>query len=237
MSPPLTVASRALLDAAREEAARLDAPAVGTEHLLLALLRTSEDPVRRAVEALGVPVGEIDRAAREASRKSEGAVTRPLPLSAHAAEVLESAGRAATLLQADAVDPEHVLLGLVKVGGGAAQAMERAGLAAAEARARVLEALRVPLEARPELGAPAPRPSEAAESLVRAVEEARSDAEAEAGMEAGILPARELTRLPLGDGFAAAGRDRAASFDWGVVTGRIETLYARAAEARPRSLP
>ncbi|MGZ8620625.1 MAG: glycosyltransferase, partial [Actinomycetota bacterium] len=49
--------------------------------------------------------------------------------------------------------------------------------------------------------------------------------------------ARVLDDPALSASLAAAGRDRAASFDWEVVTGRIEALYARAAEARPRSLP
>lgn len=49
--------------------------------------------------------------------------------------------------------------------------------------------------------------------------------------------ARVLDDAELSASLAAAGRDRATAFDWGVVTGRIEALYARAAEARPRSLP
>jgi phosphatidylinositol alpha-mannosyltransferase len=49
--------------------------------------------------------------------------------------------------------------------------------------------------------------------------------------------ARVLDDPALSASLASAGRDRARSFDWGVVTGRIEALYARAAEARPRSLP
>jgi len=49
--------------------------------------------------------------------------------------------------------------------------------------------------------------------------------------------ARVLDDPALSASLASAAQDRAASFDWGVVTGRIEALYARAAEAGPRSLP
>jgi len=49
--------------------------------------------------------------------------------------------------------------------------------------------------------------------------------------------ARVLDDPEFAAALAARGRDRAASFDWDIVVGRLEALYARAAEARPRSLP
>ena len=48
---------------------------------------------------------------------------------------------------------------------------------------------------------------------------------------------RVLDDPALAAALVAAGHDRAASFDWEIVVGRLEALYARAAETRPRSLP
>ena len=68
------------------------------------------------------------------------------------------------------------------------------------------------------------------------------------GVEALLVPPRDpgalaeaATRVlddpALAAALVAAGHDRAASFDWEIVVGRLEALYARAAETRPRSLP
>ena len=175
----LTEAGWALLHAAREEAVRLAAPAVGTEHLLLALSRIDDEPVRRAFAALDLAAGEPERAIGGVAAKAEGPVPRPLPLSANVTAVVEGAGRAATLLGADGIDPEHVLLSLLAVGGRAGAALEKAGRLLPEARARCLDALRIPPEVRSSFG-PLPAASEASASL-----------EEEA---IGRLPARELTR-------------------------------------------
>ncbi|MEO8476175.1 MAG: glycosyltransferase family 4 protein, partial [Actinomycetota bacterium] len=51
------------------------------------------------------------------------------------------------------------------------------------------------------------------------------------------VTARVLGEPALAERLAEAGRSRAASFDWDVVLGRLEGLYERAAQMRPRSLP
>jgi phosphatidylinositol alpha-mannosyltransferase len=48
---------------------------------------------------------------------------------------------------------------------------------------------------------------------------------------------RVLDDRALASSLAAAGPDRAASFDWGVVVSRIEAVYVRAAGPRPGSIP
>jgi ATP-dependent Clp protease ATP-binding subunit ClpC len=189
----LTESGWALLHAAREEAVRLGAPAVGTEHLLLALSRLDDDPVRRAFAALELPPGEPGRAVDAVAAKAEGQAPRPLPLSANVTAVLEGAGRAATLLGADGIDPEHVLLSLLAAGGRAGSALEKAGRTLPEARARCLDALRIPPEARASFG-PVPAVTEAAGAFE--VEDLY-----------GRLPARELTRKPA-EGLVPGVRER-----------------------------
>jgi phosphatidylinositol alpha-mannosyltransferase len=48
---------------------------------------------------------------------------------------------------------------------------------------------------------------------------------------------RVLDDRALASSLAAAGSDRAASFDWGGVVSRIEAVYVRAAGPRPGSIP
>jgi phosphatidyl-myo-inositol alpha-mannosyltransferase len=51
-----------------------------------------------------------------------------------------------------------------------------------------------------------------------------------------VAAARVLDDPALAARLAAAGRDRAAGFDWSVVVERIETLYRRALQPGPPSL-
>jgi len=195
---PLTEAGWALLHAAREEAVRLSAPAVGTEHLLLALTRLDDEPVRRAIAALDLPPGEPGRAAEAVAARTEGPVPRPRPLSANVTAVLDGAGKAAALLGADGIDPEHILLSLISVGGRAGASLEKAGRTLPEVRARCLDALRIPPEVRSSFG-PLPVTSEASASLEEEP--------------IGRLPARELTGRPAADlveGVRARELDRLA---------------------------
>jgi ATP-dependent Clp protease ATP-binding subunit ClpA len=181
----LTEAAENALAVAREEAARLKAGAVGTEHLLLALGQGA------LLAALGVAREALEKAVDGAATPHDGPRPRPLPMSANANQALEAAGRAAQMLGADEIDAEHVLLGLLKVGGRAGEALAAAGMPLAEARLRTMEALKVPTEARVELGAPRPTASKAAEELYRSVEEARKERTRPAGTRP--LPARDLS--------------------------------------------
>ncbi len=186
-----TEAATNALAAAREVAARLRAPAVGTEHLLLAVANSADEAVRRGVDAIGVAREAIEKGVEAVSPKHEGPMPRPLPLSAHVNQVMEAATKAASMLGADEIAEEHLLLGLLKVGGRAGEAMETAGMSLGEARLRVLEALRVPSEARFELGAPRPAESRAAEELYKSVAEARAEVKSAPGSR--MLPARDLS--------------------------------------------
>lgn len=207
-SLPFTPATWGLLHSAREEAVRLGAEAVGARHLLPGLFRVDDDTVRRAVAALGAPEDAIGRAVAETTTPANGPAPRPLPLAADAEAALEAAQSVARAMGADAVDAEHALLGLLKAGRGALQALEKAGVAVDAARGRVLDALRIPPALRVELGTPAPRSSEAADALARSIEEAREDREAEEDLVLEALPAKELTRGALPEGFELVGRDR-----------------------------
>ncbi len=93
---------------------------------------------------------------------------------------LAEARRVAGLTGADAVDVEHLRIAAARIAG--------------TLDAALLESLRVPDEARAAILAPEPLPSAAADSLARAVDQARQERREDEGVEFGRLPARELTR-------------------------------------------
>jgi ATP-dependent Clp protease ATP-binding subunit ClpC len=105
---------------AQEEARSLNHPHIGTEHLLLGLLREGEGVAGRALEAAGVEL----EAARAAVRQRVGTGAEPprghMPFTPRAKGVLTLALREALKLEHDYLGTEHILLGLVREGGGTA---------------------------------------------------------------------------------------------------------------------
>jgi len=112
---------------AQEEARRLGQSVVGTEHLLLGLVREGEGVAARVLERLGVSLGRVRH---EVARQAGTTEVRPVPhapmsLSAKAKRVLEYALEEAKDLNPKLglphyVDTEHLLLGLVREGSGTA---------------------------------------------------------------------------------------------------------------------
>ena len=110
---------------AQEEAKRLGMSVVGTEHLLLGLVREGEGVAARVLERLGVSLGRVrSELTRQlgASEGHAGGSTR-LTLSPKAKKALEYALQEARELNPklgllDFVDTEHLLLGLIREGSG-----------------------------------------------------------------------------------------------------------------------
>ncbi len=102
---------------ASDEAGRLGADEFGPEHLLLAILSEPESTAALVLHFLGVPVGELESELR-AALGSAGAKgpTSPRP-SPDLKEALRMAVREAKQARHEVVGTEHLLLGLVHVGG------------------------------------------------------------------------------------------------------------------------
>ena len=113
---------RWVLGEAREEAARLQHEHIGTDHLLLALLRDGDRDDGRpsvaitVVDALGVNRAQLRRVIEETVLRGRGETTPPdqLAYTASAKAVLELALTEARVLKSDAVGTEHLLLGLLR---------------------------------------------------------------------------------------------------------------------------
>lgn len=121
---------RAVLAMAREDAARLHHEYVGTEHLLLALVREGEGVGANVLLSLNIDLDEVTRLVEETVLTGVAArgTTPDLPYTSRAKKVLELSMAAARDLDHSYVGTEHLLLGLVHEQKGiAAQVLTELG--------------------------------------------------------------------------------------------------------------
>ena len=129
---------------AREEAARLHHEYVGTEHILLGLIREGEGVAAAVLQNLSVDLDEIQQKIEDTVKKGKAAqATGPdLPYTSRAKKVLELAMGEARELNHSYVGTEHLLLGLLREEKGiAAQVLTDAGVNLDAARAETLRLL------------------------------------------------------------------------------------------------
>jgi ATP-dependent Clp protease ATP-binding subunit ClpC len=135
---------RKVLSMAREEAARLHHEYVGTEHILLGLIREGEGVAATVLQNLSVELDDIQQKIEETVKKGKaGQTTGPdLPYTSRAKKVLELAMSEARELNHSYVGTEHLLLGLLREEKGiAAQVLTDAGVNLDAARAETLRIL------------------------------------------------------------------------------------------------
>src|ERR1019366_1826759 len=129
---------------AREEAARLHHEYVGTEHILLGLIREGEGVAAAVLTNLGVELEEIQQKIEETVKKGKAAAAAgpELPYTSRAKKVLELAMMEARELNHSYVGTEHLLLGLLREEKGiAAQVLTDAGVTLEQSRAETLRLL------------------------------------------------------------------------------------------------
>ena len=157
---------RKVLQMAREEAARLHHEYVGTEHILLGLIREGEGVAAAVLQNLNVDLEDIQQKIEETVKKGKAAAaTGPdLPYTSRAKKVLELAMTEARELNHSYVGTEHLLLGLLREEKGiAAQVLTDAGVNLEQSRAETLRLLGSDLPQTPTAGAP-PTPAAAPKS-------------------------------------------------------------------------
>ncbi len=108
--------ARAVIAYSQEEATRLGNDYVGVEHLALALLRDEQDnSLSQLLRGLGVPLREVRRALEDRVRAvRSGPPSARLAFSKQAEKTLKQASVEAQLLHASEVQPEHILLAILK---------------------------------------------------------------------------------------------------------------------------
>ena len=117
--------ARKAIEYARDEAARLRHDYIGTEHLLLGLIRLGEGRAVEIFANIGVDLAELVQSIEDVVQPAGGTMTMgQLPLTARAKKTLEVAGQEARALKAKEIDTEHIMLALLKDEEGvAAQVM------------------------------------------------------------------------------------------------------------------
>src|ERR671935_3092372 len=150
---------RKVLQMAREEAARLHHEYVGTEHILLGLIREGEGVAAAVLTNLNVDLEEIQQKIEETVKKGKAAAAAgpDLPYTSRAKKVLELAMSEARELNHSYVGTEHLLLGLLREEKGiAAQVLTDAGVNLEAARAETLRILGTDVQAQGSTGAQQP---------------------------------------------------------------------------------
>jgi ATP-dependent Clp protease ATP-binding subunit ClpC len=115
MNEMFTEAARRAIEYARDEAARLRHDYIGTEHLLLGLIRLGEGRSVEIIANLGLDLDDLKASIEEVVQPSGGTMTMgQLPLTARAKKTLEVSGQEARALKSKDIDTEHILLALLK---------------------------------------------------------------------------------------------------------------------------
>jgi len=137
-----TKPARSALDLAQEEARRLNHNYIGTEHLLLGLLREGEGIAANVLADLGVTLGEARAAVERVVGRGDGTASGDMRVTPRLKHAVELAGEEARALKQRSIGPEHLLLGLLREGEGMAdRVLTSLDVSLDRARADVLAAL------------------------------------------------------------------------------------------------
>ena len=124
-----TERARKVLSLAQEEAQRFNHHYIGTEHLLLGLVREGDGVAARVLTNMGVQLPKVRSAVEFIIGRGEGAVIGEIGLTPRAKKVIELAVDEARRLNHNYIGTEHLLLGLVREGEGiAAGVLESLGV-------------------------------------------------------------------------------------------------------------
>jgi ATP-dependent Clp protease ATP-binding subunit ClpA len=120
---PFAEDGRQAVALAQDEARELGHRYLGTEHLLLGVLRLDESRGARALASLGIDRDRVVRAVVEDVGRGNEAVEGTIPFTPRSKKALELALRESLAARSGAVDTGHVLLGIARVEEGVAARM------------------------------------------------------------------------------------------------------------------
>jgi ATP-dependent Clp protease ATP-binding subunit ClpC len=137
-----TERARRVLTLAQEEALRFNHNYIGTEHLLLGLVREGEGVAAKVLANLGVELNKVRSAVEFIIGRGDKAVMGEIGLTPRAKKVIELAVDEARRLGHHYIGTEHLLLGLVREGEGiAAGVLESLGVSLDKVRGEVTRIL------------------------------------------------------------------------------------------------
>jgi ATP-dependent Clp protease ATP-binding subunit ClpC len=176
---------------AQDEAQRLGHRFIGTEHLLLGLLREAQGIAAAVLTQMGVSLEQVRQAVQETLGQEEPRPVAALELAPRTKRVLELAIDEARRLGNYYIGTEHLLLGIVREGQGmAAGILESLGLELESVRRETLRQMQ-------QSPAPAMQPKEAAkqQSLVEQLGVDLTDAARKGNLDPVIGRTKEIERV------------------------------------------
>src|SRR6478736_5405233 len=137
-----TERARKVLQLAQEEAQRFNHNYIGTEHLMLGLVRETDGVAARVLSDMGIRLAEVRRAVEFIIGRGDQVPTGDIGLTPRAKKVIELAVDEARRLNHHYIGTEHLLLGLVREGEGiAAGVLESLGVSLDKVRNQVIYVL------------------------------------------------------------------------------------------------
>lgn len=137
-----TSRARKIAQLANSEAQRFKHEYIGTEHLLLGLIREGSGLGVQALKELNVNLDKIVSQIESLTLVGHLPITAKLPQTPRAKKVIEAAMEEARNLKHKYVGTEHILLGLLRVDDAvAAQVLMNCGLRLEDARAKIVSLL------------------------------------------------------------------------------------------------
>ena len=134
-----TERARRVIILAQEEAKRLNHSAVGTEHILLGIIREGEGVASKVLESLNITPDRVRAEIESAIGRGERTPYEEVAFTPRAKKVLELALDEARRLGHNYIGTEHLLLGLIREGEGvAARVLEAMGADLERVRAQVV---------------------------------------------------------------------------------------------------
>jgi ATP-dependent Clp protease ATP-binding subunit ClpC len=149
--------ARRVVVLAQEEARMLNHDSIGTEHILLGLIREDEGTAAQVLQSLGLDleavrqqVAEIvgqDKQGQDKQGQDTQGESGHIPFTSRAKKVLELSLREALQRGANHIGTEHLLLGLIRVGDDSVAAQVLLGMGAnlSRVRAQVIQRMASPL--------------------------------------------------------------------------------------------
>jgi ATP-dependent Clp protease ATP-binding subunit ClpC len=137
-----TEGARRVVVLAQEEARTLGHNYIGTEHILLGLIRESASVAARTLESLGISLEAVRQQVEEITGTGQEQQRGHIPFTPQAKKAIELSLRESQQLGHSYIGTEHILLGLIREGEGvAAQVLVRQGADLHRARQQVIALL------------------------------------------------------------------------------------------------
>jgi ATP-dependent Clp protease ATP-binding subunit ClpC len=137
-----TEKARRVVIYAQEEARMLNQNYIGTEHLLLGLIREQDGIAAKALESLNISLEDVHAQVEELIGRGTYVPNGHIPFTPRAKKVLELSLREALQLGHNYIGTEHILLGLIREGEGvAAQVLLNLGADLEKVRSAVIQLL------------------------------------------------------------------------------------------------